>query len=707
MNCRSCVWIGALLLWVGVSAAGLADGLILPDRPELGWLTIVSHDVSVQINDGRVSTYVDQVFRNETPNSVEGRYVFPLPAGAVVSGFTLWIDGEPVEGTVLPASDARSIYEDFVRRTIDPALLEYVGRDTLSARVFPIPPGGERRIEIRYEELLAPEEGVYRYRYPLDTERFSARPLESLRIHVELATSVPLRAVYSPSHATTVQRSSDTQATVEHVDGHVLPRTDFLLYYSVSAEDLGMTLLTYRTSGEDGYYLLLINPRWDDTVEALPKDLVVVLDRSGSMSGQKIEQAKSALRFILENLNPQDRFAVVAFNDAVEALQTAPTPVGPDSIGQAIAWVTGLEASGGTNIDEALQVALSMIDAGDRPASVVFLTDGVPTVGIEDPMAIAENAAAANLSGARVFGFGVGYDVNTVLLERVSLENRGSTSYVLPGDNLEVVLSSFYLKIASPVLSDPALSITGVDVYDVQPQVLPDVFRGSQVMVVGRYRNGADARIVLTGRVENEIAEYVYERAFPEQDLASSFLPRLWAGRRIAFLIDQIRLYGESEELVDEVIRLSERYGIITPYTSFLVEEGAAEYSEAEMAMRLSTLTAAPPSGSVAVQASDALRTLAAEETVQSDEVSVRTVDDRVYFLRDGVWTDSTYEDEETLDIVSFSDAYFELLIRIPWTAPHLAIGEAVILRIGEQFVRVGSEGATDWSPELEGSLGL
>ena len=699
------VFATLLVTMAVLSAPLVADGLILPDHPELGWLSVVYHDVSVEIRDGMVTTCVDQLFRNDAPVAIEGRYVFPLPAGAVVTGFTLWVDGEPLEGSVLPADEARAIYEDYVRRIIDPALLEYVGRDTLSARVFPIPPGGERRIEITYHELLTPDAGVYRYRYPLDTERFSARPLESLHLHVDLQTSTPLRAVYSPTHPISVIRSADTAAAADHDETHVLPTTDFLLYYSTFPEDMGMTLVTYRAPGEDGYFLMLINPRWDDAVDALPKDIVVVVDRSGSMSGEKIEQAKRALSFILENLSPEDRFAVLSFNDAVEALHSELTPVSVDAIRAAVSWVQGVDATGGTNIDEVLQVALSMIEPSERPAMVVFLTDGEPTVGVADPVTIAEHAAVANRAGARLFCFGVGYNVNTVLLDRLSQENRGATTYVLPGDNLEVVLSTFYLKISSPVLSDPKVSIAGVDVYDVHPATLPDVFRGSQVLLVGRYRDAGPSEVTLAGRVGDAETIHVYERAFPEVDLAESFLPRLWAARRIAFLIDQIRLYGESEELVDDVIRLSQRYGIITPYTSFLVEEGAEAYTDEEMAMRLGTATSAPAAGSQAVQSSNALRDLAGAETVYSGGVSVRAVEDRVYFLRHGVWTDSEYIDDEAVDIAVFGSAYFELLVRASWVAPHLALGDAVILRAGETYIRIGAEGATEWSSDLDAAL--
>jgi Ca-activated chloride channel family protein len=695
------------LVWIiGFSAGTLADGVILPDHPEHGWLSIVYHDVEVTIRDGVVTTHVDQLFRNGTGRDVEGRYVFPLPSEAVVSSFTMWVDGEALEARILDADEARAIYEDYVRRAIDPALLEYVGRDTLSARIFPIPAGGERRIEITYSELLSAEAGTYRYRYPLDTERFSARPLERVTISVDLQTTAPLSAVYSPTHALGVVRTAESVATGLFEAYNVLPSQDFLLYYSVSLDAMGMTLLTYRVPGEDGFFLLIVTPpELAGARAAIPKDLVFVLDSSGSMSGRKIEQAKDAVRFILENLNPDDRFAVISFSDYSSALQTQLVPVSATSISQATAWASGIDAQGGTNIDDALSLAFSLFEANERPRFLIFLTDGEPTVGVVDPATIAEHAVDANATDARVFVFGVGNDVNTVLLDQLAQENRGTTTYVLPGENLEVSLSSFYRKIASPVLADTMLTIDDVDAvdsidaFDVHPIVLPDIFRGTQLLVLGRFRGEGEARVTVSGNASGIATAYTTLQAFPGVSLESAFLPRLWAGRKISYLLNQIRLYGESDELVDTVVSLSRRYGIITPYTSFLVDADVASAEEAADAVRQAA--AAPATGASAVQSATSLKTLSEAETVQTGVEGVRIVEDRTYFFRDGVWVDSEYTDQETMDIVAYSDAYFELTGIVPWLGPHLAIGERAVIRVGDVFVRIGESGLEELTDDV------
>ena len=680
-----------------------ADGMILPDHPERGWLTVTYHHVSVSIEDGIVITRVDQEFLNNTSQPIEGRYVFPLPHGAVVSDFSMWVDGERLEGKVLAADEARDIYEDYVRRVLDPALLEYIGRDTLSARIFPIPAGGTRRIELSYTEVLRAESGIYRYLYPLDTERFSASPLEDVQISVDLKTSSPLQAVYSPTHKITVSKNTDKHALVYYAEKNVLPHRDFILYYSVLPEEMGMTLLPYKAAGEDGFFLLIVSPTVKGEETVIPKDLVFVLDTSGSMSGEKIVQAKEALNFVLQNLNPEDRFAVVAFSDYPRVQSTELLPVNQETMSQAADWVSKLYADGGTNIDEALVTALSLFEANDHPHYVIFLTDGEPTVGKIDPLSIISDTNAANTVGARIFSFGVGYDVNTILLDRLGQENHGTTVYVTPDENLEGAISSFYRKIASPVLTSPTITIDGVETYDTYPNPLPDIFRGSQLLLAGRYQGGGEATITLSGDVGGETASFIARRAFPDLALEADFLPRVWAGRKIAHLLDQLRLYGESEELVDEVIALSKRYGIITPYTSFLVEEG--EMSADQMAQSVKQTAAAPASGKQAVAGASAVRNLAEDEAAPPEGQMVRTVDDRTFFLKDGIWIESTYVDEETVKIVAFSSAYFDLLTLKPELAPFFALGDRVIVKVGTAYLEIGSEGAEVLTSEIKNQI--
>ncbi|MBU1050284.1 VWA domain-containing protein, partial [Candidatus Bipolaricaulota bacterium] len=381
------------------------------------------------------------------------------------------------------------------------------------------------------------------------------------------------------------------------------------------------------------------------------------------------------------------------------------TPVSSTTIAQAKNWVSTIDAGGGTNIEDALLLGFSLFEDNGRPQFLVFLTDGEPTVGEQDPVNIAAHASAANATGARLFAFGVGNNVNTVLLDQLAQENRGTTTYVLPGENLEVSVSSFYRKIASPVLADITLAIEGIDVFDIHPVDFPDIFRGTQLLILGRYRGEGDAQITLSGNSVGSPTSYVTNLPFPSASLEDTFLPRLWAGRKISYLLNQIRLYGESDELVDSIIALSRRYGIITPYTSFLVDADGASDEEAADAVRQTT--AAPAIGATAVAGSSSLKALSEAETVQSGVEGVRIIEDRTYFYREGAWVDSEYRDQETIDIAVYSHAYFELTRLVEWIGPHLSIGEKAIIRVGELFLRIDEEGEEELSAELVALLSI
>ncbi len=317
--------VTTVVMLLATAAPALADGVIIPDpppvpMPEPIWLTIRTHRVTVTIEDQVAVTRVDQVFVNDYDWEVEGTYVFPLPEGATVSNFTMWVDGEPIEAEVLEADQARAIYEDIVRRRRDPALLEYVGRDAVQARIFPIPPGEERRIQLEYTQVLPVEDGLVRYVYPLDTERFSAQPLEEVSIHVEIRSPDPIRAVYSPTHQDRVyiEREGEYRATVGYEEQEVWPDQNFELVYTVSPQDVGVNLLSYREPDDDGFFLLLVAPTVETRGRVQPRDVLLVLDTSGSMEGEKLQQAKDALVYVLEHLNPEDRFNIVAFSTGLQ-----------------------------------------------------------------------------------------------------------------------------------------------------------------------------------------------------------------------------------------------------------------------------------------------------------------------------------------------------------------------------------------------------
>ncbi|MGD2105566.1 MAG: VIT domain-containing protein, partial [Anaerolineae bacterium] len=522
---RSVFRSAAALLTVAVLALltvqpALADGIIIPDPPPVvdppplrhTWLTIRYHRVRVSIEDQIAVTRVEQEFVNEHEWEAEGTYLFPLPEGASVSEFTMWVDGKPVEGKILEADEARRIYEDIVRRRRDPALLEYVGRDAVRARIFPIPPGGSRRIELTYTQVLPVENGLVDYVYPLSTEKYSARPLEECTIHVDVRSDDAMHAIYSPSHQDRlfVERDGDYHATVSYEETDVLPEQDFELVYTVSREDVGINLLTHPEAPREGFFLLLAAPTLEVAKERIvSRDVVLVLDTSGSMDGEKLSQAKEALTYVLQHLNEGDRFNVIAFSSGLSRYASGLRSA--SEARRATDWVGDLEAMGGTNINRALLEALALTEgrsareARERPVVLIFLTDGLPTEGVTDIGQILANVESSAPDEVRLFPFGVGNDVNTVLLDSLAEQNRGATGYVRPGERIDEEVSALYAKIRTPVLTDLEIDFGKVMAEDLYPYPLPDLFAGSQLIAAGRYRlplgYRGEGRIVLSGEV--------------------------------------------------------------------------------------------------------------------------------------------------------------------------------------------------------------
>ena len=694
--------LGALLLF---AQSALADGIVIPEPIEpippdhvvVPFLPIKYHRVEVEIDNQVAQVEIDQAFLNEADFALEATYIFPLPEDAAISDFAMYVDGERLEGRILDKEKARAIYEDIVRRREDPALLEYVGRNMFQAQVFPIPPHSERRIQIAYTQVLSQDGGLVRFVYPLNTEKFSPRPLEEVTISVDVRSEAPIKAVYSPSHDIAISRQSETHVTASYEANDVTPSTDFELFYSLSPEDIGASLITYRQGDEDGFFLLLVAPKGDfGEQEVVAKDVMVVVDVSGSMSGEKLEQAQEAVQFILDHLNPDDRFNILAFSTSVDLY--APSLRSASRAEDAGDFVQGLSALGGTNINDALLEALERLP-GERPEIIIFLTDGLPTVGIQDAGPIIANVREAAGPTVRLFAFGVGDDVNTVLLDSIAQENRGTSDYVRPGEDIAQAVSGFYEKVSTPVLADISLDFGAINVLDVYPQPLPDLFAGSQLVVVGRYRDEGTVTLGLSGEVNGEEQSFSYGgQVFPDESREMDFLPRLWATRKIGYLLNQIRLYGTEQELVDEIVDLSLRYGVMTPYTSFLVEEEEVEifsYEGREKAAsdlgRALAPTFEPASGAYAVDSAVTIEEYRqAEAAAESGSAKAKVVGDKSFVRRDDAWIDSRYQEGMDVTKIGFgSDNYYQLLGQRPDWGSYFALGEHVIFLVDGQAYEV------------------
>ncbi len=587
-----------LLAWFGLIAPVPrchADGLIVVEEPHWRpgstppqpWplmprpyvfapLEVTYHHVDVKIDSQIATTTVDEEFYNPNSQRLEGTYLFPIPKGAQIDKFKMDISGRQVEAELLSADKARKIYEDIVRKMRDPALLEYAGRDVFKVRIFPIEPNSRKRITLSYTQVLSADAGLVGYVYPLNTEKFSSKPIPEVSVNVEINSKQPLKSIYSPSHAVTIKRDGPYRATVKYDVYDALPNTDFALYFAPEKDELGVNLVAHKVADEDGSFLLLVSPGLDVAdSKILPKDVAFVLDTSGSMAGKKLEQAKKALQFCVENLNDSDRFEILRFSTEVEPLFNKLVDATAANRETAEKFIGRLHASGGTAIDDALQQALALRPGeGDRPFVVIFLTDGMPTVGNTDEDQIVANVKQASAGHTRVFCFGLGTDVNTHLLDRITEETRAASQYVLPDEDLEVKVSNFFARIKEPVLANPTIKFTGdVRVSKLYPSPLPDLFRGDQLVLVGRYTGDGPSALVLEGTVAGAKRQFTYEVTFPKHSDENEFIPKLWATRRVGYLLDEIRLHGENAELRDEVTELARQYGIVTPYTAYLIAE--------------------------------------------------------------------------------------------------------------------------------------
>lgn len=706
--------IAVLTLSLAIVTPALADGIIIIDPPPLPppdfarWLTIRYHRVHVTIEDQVAVTEVDQVFRNDASVAAEGTYVFPLPPGAVVEDFKMWVDGQALEPEILPADEARAIYEGYVRRNQDPALLEYVGRDAVRARIFPIPPRAERRIQLQYSQILPSEDDLMHYRYPLDTERFSARPLEQVSVVVDLTTPVDLGPLYSPTHQdeVVITREGSRRATVSYEASNVFPDRDFELYMGAQTEALGANLLSYKPRSEDGFFLLLLSPSLAEVAtETVPRDLLLILDTSGSMDGDKLDQAKAGLTYILRHLNPEDRFNIVAFSSQTRSY--APALVSATEAGDAIGWIAGLEALGGTNIYMALSEALAQVEA-DRHTTLVFLTDGLPTEGIVDEDVLLNAIEKEAPEDVRVFPLGVGYDVNVLLLDQLAADHRGRPTYIEPDERIDEKVSAFFARMQSPLLTDIRLDFRAdgggstAEIFDVYPTPLPDLYAGTQLIVAGRYTGGGRQTLTVSGSVNDRDTAFTYGVDFSEHD-GAAFIPRLWAARKIGRLLTQIRLHGEDREWIDAVVDLSLRYGIITPYTSFLIEEPERSLTRegrdraGEAMQDQLAATPAAVSGEQAVDDAKMREELGAAEAPvaggayapeapagmpASDVQTIRYVDDKTFVCTFERCTDTAFvPDVMTAEEIAFGTARYRELIAADTTwARYFALAPETII---------------------------
>lgn len=733
-----CALFAGFFFALSVHAQGVIVPIICDRRPCLprpiprpvpipNALPVKSIQITTKINGQVATTHLEQVFRNDTPYTLEGTYFFPIPETASIVEFAIWENGKKLVGEVRTREEARRIYDEIVRRQRDPGLLEYAGKDLFQASIFPIPPNSDKKLEMTYSQVLKAESGTVAYRYPLGTGRnlwnrpipsnenvrrnMPAQKFGTISGKIEIIGREALRNIYSPSHQVEVKRKGETTATVSFET--TSNDNDFQLFYGLSNNDFGMSLLTYREPGKDGYFLLQISPK-DKITESdlVNKDIIFVLDTSGSMADEgKMEKARNALLFGVRTLRDGDRFNVINFAGEEHLFEDKLIASNAESRRRGEEFVKKLRPNGGTNINDALRAALRQFDSSDRPKMLVFLTDGLPTVGETNVEKIIKNAQEIKVEGLRMFTFGVGYDVNTRLLDKLAEENSGTADYVEPKEDLEIKVSNFFTKVNSPVLTDLDLDFGGVQTDLMYPRKLADIFKGSQLTIIGRYRNSNDLNNItlhLKGKTGRETRTFNYSNLdFPMRADKNEFLPRLWATRRVGWLIEQIRSNGENKELRDEIVDLGTRYGIVTPYTSYLATDGSFQidgqsnsgsgFGGGRGNLRTERNRPVPRStpsitGQGAVMASKDAKEKQETVTVTGDDENAFIVDgqktlkkvgSKTFYLENGVWVDSEFKEEAKIPETKLqfaSNEYFDLITKEKELAQFFALGEQVVV---------------------------
>lgn len=676
---------------------------------------IAELEVHAKLVDQVAQVQVSQSFVNTGSRTLEASFVFPLPYEGAVEQMTLLVDGREYPARLLKAGDARRMYEDIVRKNRDPALLEWMGTGLFKTSVFPIPAGARRTVTLRYSQLCRQVDGLNDFLFPLSTARYTSQAPERVEIRVTIDGSQEIKNVYSPTHPVEIRRPDQRQAIVVFTSKNEVPAGDFRLLYDVGRGVVSTRVISYRPkTGEDGYFLLLATPAIK-AVDAIPahKTVQIVIDRSGSMGGKKMEQVRAALKFVLDNLRPGDLFNIVAYDSQVETFRPELQRFDDETRRAALGFVEGLYAGGSTNIDGALKTALGQLQDSRQPTYVFFLTDGLPTAGERNESQIVANARQYNRVRARLFNFGVGYDVNSRLLEKLARETFGQVEYVRPNEDIEDRISRLYHRIDLPVLTDVKLAfdIDGLRPEEGQPvnRIYPrgsfDLFAGEQMVVVGRYKRSGMAKVIVQGKVGEQERKFDFPAQLIDKstDDSYAFVEKLWAVRRVGEILDEIDLKGKNDELIKELVELSIRHGILTPYTSFLADETtslhdtAANSRRADIRLKALSETSgysgvaqramrgdlqraaqggaadASPSKFAAPFAPAAARPgvstmpTAAEKEAAEVAQNVRNLGNRAFYRRGSQWIDSTLNKEQESQarrVKQFSDDYFELARR-------------------------------------------
>ena len=553
-------------------------------------LWLKTYDAEVTITDQMAVTHITHVFRNETGSQLEGLFIFPLPANAVVTEMALWENGIRKIGTTMESQTARQQYESVVRKSIDPALLEYMGNNVFKLSVFPINPVGqtdcERKIEITYTELLPYDNNNISYKFLMKTVNMSSKPVQRASINIKLSTQNKILSLNSPTHPTglVIQQVTDKDYNMAYGEENATSEKDLLLLYNLENSNYALKNCTYTpngtnplpfdSQGDDSYYLLWVTPPDSLTkTKIISKNITFVADVSSSMAGARIQQLRTALKAMVGMLNKSDNFNIIPFSTGNNPFNKDLVPATGQNITNAQEFISQLGESGLTNIEGALTAALKNGWSDTSFNVIIFLTDGKPTWPINSSAAkIIDTVKTLNKDSITIFTFGIGDSIDIGFLQLLARNNGAFFQQITADDSISLVMKNFMEKISYPLMRNVNLNYGGLDRYDFFPRNIPAVYSGTQVVQLGRYRKNGEFPVTCSGKIDSKEISFSKTLAFPS-DSKSPFVARMWASEKIDYLLEEIAIYGENAELKKAVIDLSIKYNIITPYTSMVTTD--------------------------------------------------------------------------------------------------------------------------------------
>ncbi len=571
---------GALVL---AAAEARAAGVIVPEAAQgKGHVELASVEVLGHVRGRAAEVTVVHAFRANTKEPIAASFHFALPPGRVQAPPTVRLGGRTLEGELLRGEAARKAWSIALHTLRDPTLIRHVGSDLYRVKLPMLAPTARIDLAVTYEQRLPADAGLSSFVCPV-------RPAPRFTLDLKLETAAPLGPIYSPTHAIDVERSGAQHARVRYAGEATLQTPCLGLYWSTTRSRIGATLLTYWPEDEaEGYYLVLAAPTVGTNRAAARRaqSITFVVDISGSMRGARLEGMRAALRSAIRELGPLDHFNVIAYHSEVAPLWPEPRPASQAARDEALGFVDGLRARGRTNIEGALRRALMAPRPAQKPSVVLFLTDGRPTEGEIDPEKILASIRNVNEKArTRIYVLGIGVDTHTVMLDRLALENGGAPAFVPPRESVEQHLEHLYARIRHPVLTDITFAARGMELRETIASKLPDLFEGGALILAGRYSGGGPTELILSGRDGTLEREYHYARSAARRGggVADDFPARVWATRRVAALVDAVRLHdSRTPELLLELVRLSTQFGVLTEYTAFLAEETCTSCSAGE-----------------------------------------------------------------------------------------------------------------------------